>query len=85
VPVFALTPDEAVARRLTLCWGVNPLVSPLGRNADAMIRAGENILLKHTSLKPGDRVVMLHGTTPFAGGTNLVKVHTLGEKEKGKK
>ncbi|MFC2076328.1 pyruvate kinase [candidate division KSB1 bacterium] len=82
LPVFALTPDKAVARRLALYSGVIPLVCPLGTRVEEMIHVGEQVLLESTGLKIGDRVVLIHGTTPFTGGTNLIKVHILGHSEK---
>ena len=79
-PIFAFTPAETVRRRMTLYWGVQPLVLRLSRNTDRMLRQGERALLAAGLLRRGDRVVVVSGTSPQAGATNLMKLHRLGER-----
>jgi len=79
-PIYALTPDSGVARRLNLYWGVRPLVCPLRNSTDTMLETGEEIILEKTGLKAGDKVVIVSGNTPSVGSTNIIKVYTLGGK-----
>ena len=79
-PIFAFTPAETVRRRMTLYWGVQPLVLRLSRNTDRMLRQGERALLAAGLLRRGDRVVVVSGTSPQAGATNLMKLHRMGER-----
>jgi pyruvate kinase len=43
-----------------------------------MLESGEEIILKKTGLKAGDKVVIVSGNTPSVGSTNIIKVYTLG-------
>ena len=77
--LFALTPIEATADKLTLAWGVTPLVVPEVRGGTSlMIAAGEQALLKAGLLQPGEEVVILAGRTHTRGSTNMMTVERLG-------
>jgi pyruvate kinase len=74
----ATTHDSAVARRLSLVWGVTALVvaeSPDLEHAFAEIaRALETAGLG----RPGDRFAVVAGVTQgVSGATDLVKVHEI--------
>ncbi len=79
-PIIAVTPDVATQRKLTLAWGVRPLLANRGRNTDTLMtnairRAGEVGLVRQ-----GDVVVITAGVPAgVAGRTNLVKVEVVGE------
>jgi pyruvate kinase len=74
VPILALTPSEEVRRRLALAWGVRGLLAPFGRTTDEMLRLGEAVLRRSRLIPSGDVIVVVAGTTPLAGATNLLKV-----------
>jgi pyruvate kinase len=80
VPIFAFTPDEEVARRLALWWGISPVHQPLADGLESNIAAMERYLLEHASAQEADTVVIT-GSHPFASGvhTNFVKFHVLGK------
>jgi pyruvate kinase len=78
-PILALAPSERARRRMALCWGVLPLAMRFSRNTDRMLRDGERALLAAGLLRTGARVVVVSGTSPQAGATNLMKLHRLGE------
>jgi pyruvate kinase len=78
-PIMALAPTEQARRRMALCWGVLPLAMRFSRSTDRMLRDGERALLAARLLKRGARVVVVSGTSPQAGATNLMKLHRLGE------
>ncbi|MFQ5879748.1 MAG: pyruvate kinase [Dehalococcoidia bacterium] len=79
-PIVAFTPDERVYRRLALCWGVMPVLSPFQEHTDAMIDYAEERLLEMGWAKEGDLVIMV-GASPLRVGThtNFVKLHTVGQ------
>jgi pyruvate kinase len=79
-PILAFAPDEAVRRRMTLYWGVLPLAMRLARTTERLLADGERAILAGGILARGDRVVVVSGTSPHAGATNLMKVHRLGER-----
>jgi pyruvate kinase len=79
VPIYAFTPDEAVARRLALWWGVTPVRQQLPDELEATIDVMERHLVDHEFVMPSDTVVIT-GSHPFGVGlhTNFVKFHVLG-------
>ena len=80
VPILALTPHIATARRLRLCWGVYPRQFPNVTRLVEMLEIGEKILVDANQVQEGDRVVVVSGSRAAnKGGTNMMKVHTIGE------
>lgn len=84
VPIFAFTPDEKVARALTLWWGVTPLIMGVEEHTDALIARMEQILLSRELATPGERIIIV-GTMPLQVGThtNFVKLHHIGQRQEG--
>jgi pyruvate kinase len=79
-PILAFAPSEAVRRRMVLYWGVLPIRLAFSRNTDRMLRQGERALLQAGLLKKGQRVVVVSGTSPKAGATNIMKLHRMGQR-----
>ena len=80
VPIFAFTASPAVARQLSLIYGIRPVLSPDPTETDEMIKIMDRILVEGGWLKQGDSVVFVAGQ-PIGrpGSTNLVKLHRIGE------
>ena len=78
VPIVALTPDEAVRRRLSLVWGVTAVTAAWFADTDALL-AGFRAPVRGTRLIPDGARVVVTGGWPFGGpaSTNLVHVTTL--------
>ena len=73
-PIIAVTPRPETWRRLSLVWGVFPLLTPQIENTDHMLQVVEQEALKAGWLKSGERVVITAGTPIGARGTtNLIK------------
>ncbi|MCD4818911.1 MAG: pyruvate kinase [Candidatus Cloacimonetes bacterium] len=74
-PIFALTPDIFVSRKLALCWNVFPMVVETQHETDSMLSHAENVLTESGSIKKNDIAVLTAGF-PVAdhGTTNLIKV-----------
>ena len=78
-PVFALTPREATCRRLSLSWGVTPILVKDIRNTDEMIAMAEKTLKELGIAKSGDVIVIVAGVPlGVKGNTNLMKLHRIG-------
>lgn len=73
VPIVAATDDERVARRLTLSWGVHPIVSDLsGDNNDVAVRL-ERELLRRRMIREGATVVLVNASPgTVSGPSNFV-------------
>ncbi len=80
VPIYAFTPSEAVARRLSPVYGVRPILAPDVPSTDDMLALMDRVLVERNLVQPGDGVVFVAGQ-PIgrAGSTNLLKLHRIGE------
>jgi pyruvate kinase len=79
-PIYAITPNEAVARHLSIQYGVIPILAPDVASTDEMLKLSDALLVERGSLKTGDSVVFVAGQ-PIGrpGTTNLMKLHRIGE------
>ena len=79
VPVVAITPYEQTARRLSLCWGVYPIVGPEFKSTDAKFESCNAQAKKYKFVGEGELAVLTAGVPiGLAGTTNLLKVETVG-------
>ncbi|GAB4437634.1 MAG: pyruvate kinase [bacterium] len=77
-PVIAASFSEETLRRVSLYFGVKPLLIKKGENTDEMLYEIEKALLK-SQFKEGDLVVITIGLPVVGkGNTNMIKVHKLG-------
>ncbi|MDX1976032.1 MAG: pyruvate kinase [Pseudanabaenaceae cyanobacterium bins.68] len=75
VPIVAVTSDVAVARRLQLVWGVQPLIALTLPSTKQNFEMSLNIAQEHQLVAAGDLVVMSAGTlSGVAGSTDLIRV-----------
>src|SRR2546426_6617603 len=79
-PIVAFAPTEEARRLMALYRGVLPLHLRFATSTDRMLGDGQRALLESGLLKRGERVVIVSGTTPRAGATNLMKLHRLGDR-----
>jgi pyruvate kinase len=80
IPIYALTPSAATARRLALYRNVRPLHFAAGADRDAALAGAERLLLDKGVVQRGDLVVMTVGEPMGqAGGTNTLKIVRVGE------
>jgi pyruvate kinase len=78
VPIIAFSPDQAIRRRLSALWGVIPRVMEPVKNADLMAELVSDQLLADGFAKPGDRVVLVHGSPlGVPGQTNSIRLHEI--------
>lgn len=79
-PVIAVTPYCETARKLSLVWGVYPIIAEKMESADEVIDISVNEALRQGCVKKGDLVVIAAGVpVGYAGTTNLMKVHIVGD------
>jgi pyruvate kinase len=76
VPIYAFTTSEAVARQLSMIYGVNPIISPVAESTDEMLHAMETALVESGRVRPGDNIVFVAGQpVGLRGSTNMLKLH----------
>ncbi|SFE68425.1 pyruvate kinase [Alteribacillus iranensis] len=79
-PIIAVTNTEKVQRRLSLVWGVTPLLGSVAKSTDEMLDSTVRASLKAGLVKHGDLVVITAGVpVGETGTTNIMKVHVIGE------
>ncbi len=78
--ILAVTPDPKVMRKLVLVWGVNPVLTRPTHGTDELFDQALERCLERGYISKGDMVVLTAGSPAgFAGSTNLLKVHVVGD------
>ncbi len=80
VPIYAFVPDEVVARKLTLDWGVLSTVIEQSGSTEELIARVERELTRRGVVQPGEAVVVVGGSPMgVPGRTNFIKIVRAGE------
>ena len=80
MPIVALSPHEAVVRRLSLVWGVISQVVPEHARLARLVARAEQALRDLRLVRTGQSTVLVMGYPPgISGSTNLIKLHVVGE------
>jgi pyruvate kinase len=78
--IIAPTPFDQVARKMSLYWGVTPILLKSKRTTDDMIASVERAMLFIKLVKDHDLIVITAGVPiGVAGSTNMMKIHNIGE------
>lgn len=78
-PIFAITPNAAVFRRLALARSVKPLLAPALGSSEELLRTVDALLIDGGHLGRGDEVVVVASHPLTAGSSNFLKLHRIGE------
>lgn len=76
--IFAFTPHTRTLQLLSLVWGVYPLTIDLLSDPNEMVHHAEKKLLETKLMERGETVVIVTGTQPARGATNIMKMGRLG-------
>jgi pyruvate kinase len=80
VSIIAVTSQLATAQKLTLVWGVRPIVTHAVTTTDEILELSVDEALNSGYVSHGDVVVITAGVpVGEAGTTNLMKVHVIGD------
>ncbi|MEO1702700.1 MAG: pyruvate kinase [Pseudomonadota bacterium] len=79
VPIIALSPIAATARRLSLAWGLHCVISDDATSEDDMVDRACRVAFAEGFAKPGERVIVTAGV-PFGtpGATNMLRIAYIG-------
>ena len=80
-PVFSFSPELQVYNRLSLVWGINPMMVAPIQDATRLLEEGERILMEKGLFKKGDLVIVVTGLALKKGSTNLIKIHRIGHED----
>ncbi|MFO7262774.1 MAG: pyruvate kinase [Bacillaceae bacterium G1] len=79
-PIVAVTYNEKTLRRLTLYWGVQPLLGDKATSIDKMLNSAVERALAEGYISYGDLVVITAGVpVGEVGTTNMMKIHVVGD------
>jgi len=83
-PILVLTPKPQTARRLTLVWGVHPVIGEDIHDATEMAETGAGAALREGFAVAGQRVILVAGV-PFGtpGATNMIRIAFVNADAKG--
>jgi pyruvate kinase len=76
--IIALTPSQAVYQKMSLLWGVTPIMVPFGATSEETLALGEALMIENGLLEKDDPVIFCAGTTPLHGITNTMKLVRIG-------
>ncbi|MBT7888019.1 MAG: pyruvate kinase, partial [Deltaproteobacteria bacterium] len=77
-PVYAFSPSVSIYNRMSLVWGITPiLITPI-HDSLKLITEGEKVVLAKKYVKKNDLVIIVTGLALTKGSTNLIKLHTIG-------
>jgi pyruvate kinase len=82
-PIIAYTPDPKIYRRLSLNWGVRPVLMQFPKETlEELLPHIEADLIQRNFAVSGDKVLVMGGVPMGkAGGTNFLKIHTIKPRE----
>ena len=78
VPIIGITTSEKTWRRLSLSWGVTPVMCENFNSTDVLFYSASKLTKDLLKLEKGDKIVITGGVTNGkSGNTDLIKVETL--------
>lgn len=79
-PIIAATTTEKVMRKLSLVWGVYPVLAPQSTSTDEVVSNSVEAAIEGGYVKEGDLIAITAGVPAgLSGTTNLLKVHIVGK------
>ncbi len=80
IPVIGLTPVESTARRLSLAWGVQCILTGDPENLQHMVRKACRIAFEEGLVKPRDGILITAGVPLGSpGATNMIRIAFVDE------
>lgn len=78
VDILGITTDEKTWRKLSLSWGVTPLMCEKMDSTDVLFYTAKKLAKDALKLEKNDKIVITGGiTNGTSGNTNLIKVETI--------
>ena len=78
VNIIGMTTDRKIWRRLSMSWGVTPVMADQFPSMDVMFYYAENATKKILNLQPGDNILLTGGPiNGQQGNTNTIKIEVI--------
>ena len=79
-PIIAVTSSVSISKKLTLVWGIYPIVGQKVESIDGILQESVEKSVQHQYVSHGDVVIITAGVpVGEAGTTNLMKIHVIGD------
>jgi pyruvate kinase len=79
--IYAFSRRLPVCNRMNLFWGVHPVRRDQALNAEGMLRAAEQELVRQKRVQAGDVLGVVAGTQMASGSTNFMRLHVVTAEE----
>lgn len=83
VGIYAFSRNPEVCNRMNALWGVHPVHKDQWESAESMLKTAEAELLPKGLIRAGEVLGLVAGTKFTSGATNFMRLHTVGEDERG--
>jgi pyruvate kinase len=80
-PIYALSPMEQSINRMSMLWGVTPVLCPRSHNTDQMVELAETLLEKRGYIQERQVLGIVAGTRTRSGSTNFLRLHYVGDRD----
>ena len=78
VNIIGMTTDKKVWRRLSMSWGVTPVMAEKFPSMDVMFYYAKKATAEVLNLQPGDNILLTGGTiNGRSGNTDTIKIETI--------
>ncbi len=77
--IFSFTPSKKVFARLSLIWGITPMLVQPVNDAKRLMDEGLKQLTLKKLIKKNDLVIIVTGLALKMGSTNLIKIHRVSQ------
>ena len=78
VNIIGMTTDKKIWRRLSMSWGVTPVMAEMFPSMDVMFYYAKKTTVQVLNLQPGDNIVLTGGAINGRGGnTDTIKIETI--------
>jgi len=78
VNIIGMTTDPKIWRRLSMSWGVTPVMAEQFPSMDVMFYFAKKATKEALNLQPGDNIIMTGGPiNGFSGNTDTIKIDTI--------
>ena len=77
VNIIGMTTDPKIWRRLSMSWGVTPVMAERFPSMDVMFYYAKKATVDVLNLQPGDNILLTGGVTGRSGNTDTIKLETI--------
>ena len=79
IPIIAVVSSRQLYHQLSINWGITPIMAPRFQSIEELYRESVKLSLTTGFIREGDTVVLVAGLpVGRSGGTNMIKVETVG-------